>query len=966
MNNLNNCGCCEGLSVQIPVEQINRSGKDAITYRVGTHTQFKQSLLARLLSVNFPALQELKTRDDDDFSIAFLDAWATLADVLTFYQERIANESYLRTATERLSILELARLIGYKLSPGVAASTYLAFTLEDAPSAPGQATIDIGTKVQSIPGPGEKPQTFETVEKIEAKAEWNALKPKMTQPQKLDKESTKVYLKGVRTNLKTGDGLLFIGKERENDPGNENWDFRRIDTVEVNREAGYTVVTWQEKLGSDYTLPAAEAKVYVMRQRAALFGHNAPDWRSMPNSIKREYGDSSSDDTLIFGDDTLPSGSNQWPEFTISEVADVDNNSSPYFVHLDDVYPQIVQNSWLVFSISNWVEVYQVEFAVEDSRPNFTLTNKTTRLKLSGENLNKFNHKLRETVVFAQSKQLELAEVPRTYAVTGDSLLLEGLIENFQPKQRLLVSGKRQRVRVSETAENLFLTSEDGSQTLQLKPGDSLQILAPPQLLKRQFLFPKLQLSETVKNLFLTSEDGSQTLQLKPGDSLQVLAPPQPLKRRFLFPKLQWHLKHYSGFQGFLTVSKELSQIVEEPATDEDETVSEVIVVKQTSSEPEQTQVQLIRELKNYYDRSTVKIYGNVALATHGETVTEVLGNGDATQAYQQFTLQKSPLTYVSSENPSGAESTLNIRVNDILCQEVPTFYQQEKDARIFVTKTNDEGKTTVQFGNQNTGGKQLPTGQENVQATYRQGIGLEGLVKPEQLSLLITRPLGVRGVTNPLAATGAADPESRDAARQNAPLTVLTLDRLVSLQDYEDFTRAFAGIEKALATWTWNAQVREVFVTIAGEKGQDIPEDSNLYKKLVTAIQKAGDPYVLVRVKTYEKIFFRLAAKIKVDSDYLPEKVLNTVKQTLLDNFSFSSRQFGQVVTQSEVIAVIQAISGVVAIDLDQLYRLGEAEKLNPRLPAAVPKVGSESTITAAELLVLDQNSLENVGVMT
>ena len=44
--------------------------------------------------------------------------------MLTFYQERIANEAYLRTATERVSLLELARLIDYELRPGVAASTY--------------------------------------------------------------------------------------------------------------------------------------------------------------------------------------------------------------------------------------------------------------------------------------------------------------------------------------------------------------------------------------------------------------------------------------------------------------------------------------------------------------------------------------------------------------------------------------------------------------------------------------------------------------------------------------------------------------------------------------------------------------------------------------------------------------------------------------------------------------------------
>ena len=69
-------------------------------------------------------LAALTTRAPDDPAIALLDAWAVVADVLTFYQERIANEGYLRTATERRSVLELARAIGYELSPGVAASVY--------------------------------------------------------------------------------------------------------------------------------------------------------------------------------------------------------------------------------------------------------------------------------------------------------------------------------------------------------------------------------------------------------------------------------------------------------------------------------------------------------------------------------------------------------------------------------------------------------------------------------------------------------------------------------------------------------------------------------------------------------------------------------------------------------------------------------------------------------------------------
>jgi len=132
------CGCCDDGSHGLPL-LVNRPGLSAIAYRVGTHAGFKQAMLAGLSDAKRPRLAELRTRDNDDFTIALLDAWATVSDVLTFYQERIANESYLRTATERLSVVELARLIGFKPAPGVAASVALAFTMEEGAGAPDQA-----------------------------------------------------------------------------------------------------------------------------------------------------------------------------------------------------------------------------------------------------------------------------------------------------------------------------------------------------------------------------------------------------------------------------------------------------------------------------------------------------------------------------------------------------------------------------------------------------------------------------------------------------------------------------------------------------------------------------------------------------------------------------------------------------------------------------------------------------------
>jgi len=210
---LSDCGCCEGQQARTPMELYNRPGLSVIAYRVGAYSDFRSGMQARLSASDQAALAGLRSRDDDDFSIALLDAWAVVADVLTFYQERFINESYLRTATERLSVLEQARLIGYELSPGVAASTYLAFTLEDPPGAPDKAvkniTIETGVKLQSTPGPDEEPQTYETVEQVEARVEWNEIRPRLHQPQALSTSMNSVVFEGTDTAVKQGDTLLI-------------------------------------------------------------------------------------------------------------------------------------------------------------------------------------------------------------------------------------------------------------------------------------------------------------------------------------------------------------------------------------------------------------------------------------------------------------------------------------------------------------------------------------------------------------------------------------------------------------------------------------------------------------------------------------------------------------------------------------------------------------------------------------
>ena len=98
------CGCCAGVEAATPLEVVNRGGLSAIAYRIGEYGDFRASLHTALSSSTWLPLQALLTREEDDFTIGLIDAFACAADVLTFYQERIANESWLETATERISM----------------------------------------------------------------------------------------------------------------------------------------------------------------------------------------------------------------------------------------------------------------------------------------------------------------------------------------------------------------------------------------------------------------------------------------------------------------------------------------------------------------------------------------------------------------------------------------------------------------------------------------------------------------------------------------------------------------------------------------------------------------------------------------------------------------------------------------------------------------------------------------------
>jgi hypothetical protein len=399
-------------------------------------------------------------------------------------------------------------------------------------------------------------------------------------------------------------------------------------------------------------------------------------------------------------------------------------------------------------------------------------------------------------------------------------------------------------------------------------------------------------------------------------------------------------------------------------------TASEVLVIREILHEGGFTSLKFRSALQYSYVRQTVSINANLAAATHGETVPgdEVLGGGDATQVFQSFALKQWPLTYLRSPLPPGFASSLEqpgragLRVNNVRWHEVPTLYGHGPTDRVYTARRNDDGKTIIRFGDGITGAR-LPTGTDNVRAIYRKSIGVAGNVRAGQLTNLLSRPLGLKGGTNPQDAEGGADPESLADARTNAPLQVLTLNRVVSLQDYEDFARAYPGIAKALATWTWDGRSKGVLLTVAAPGGTVIDEGGEVATKLRDLLSAAGEPFVAVRIKPHQAAAFKVGGGLFVDPDYDPQQVLAGVRTSLAAAFSFEARAFGQPAMLSEAMTTIHSVAGVIGVDVERFYRTDLAPDRNERLLAALPGSGANNP-AGAELLTLASGGADDLGV--
>lgn len=1034
----NDCGCCAVVSAEAQTE--NRPWLSAVAYRIGTFASFRKAIVDELSHT--PELAGLTARVSDDYTITAIELWSAVADVLTFYQERMANEAFLRTATLRDSVLRLVRLIDYQLSTGAAATTQLAFTLDVGAT----ALIAAGTRTQSVPGEGEKPQKFETLAALMADARLNRLRlfpgARPTLPTSVGTDTAivapdAVAIAGVAA-LATGDRVILYAPTAL-----ETLTVRDVkasdDTMTLRWQAPISTPILVADFTAAYDASDPTRRAYKLGRSFHLFGFDAAPLavtpqQKIPGDLTSTYLMQVNTDFTLHGDGT--SGNTVSldaryeglkPGSVLLVVATVGASTIAIPFQVATAGQKQVQRGAAPATLPPVVvasaTVTQLTLTPLGAQTIATLVPGDVRnvviYELVGDPLRFWPYAYPDIVASSDvylpgrrngwssvevGRTIEkgaykpgtsiditdlpagriglltdaIARAPVAATIAGASLV--GLDIGFAPTDADTVTVVKLGLAPDQVTPITALVSAQ----LLTAPATTIPIpvarremqvtigTLPPQMISLPASLPSpatldqiaAAMQTAIRAALPTAPSFSQarvfampfgSIAVVPGmatDRVSIAPstndPATIVALGFDGARVRWLdgvmsakiAVPVAAFSGNVRVRIGIDPPKDRPfgpapataqaianaitsawgygaaARDDDR----LLVLPPAPTREPRSFVHLSLDLDEplVLDTATATLLGNVAPASHGETVhNEIVGDGDASLDFQRFTLKKKPLTYVPAATPGGVASSLTLLVNGVRWSEVPTLYNASPVDQVYITRIGDDATTTVEFGNGVTGAR-VPTGRQNIVASYRQGLGIAGRVGAAKISTLLDRPTGVKNVVNLIATDGGADPETMDKARQAAPGTVRTFGRAVSLRDFEDTALMAGEVAKASATWVWAGERRAIHLTIAAQGGATFSADG--LKRIAATMLSERDPNHKLLIDNYTTVAVLIDASIIVDDRYVATDVLAAARAALLFDLAFDQRRFAQPVYLSEIFAVLQNVAGVVAVDVNTL----------------------------------------------
>ena len=123
----------------------------AIDYMAKDYASFRQALIDLVPSI----APDWKEFHEADLGMMLLELMAYTGDQLSYYQDSVANEAYLETARQRISVRRHARLIDYGMHDGASAQIFVYFHVDFDFTLP--AETQVLTRIDKPLGPSASP-----------------------------------------------------------------------------------------------------------------------------------------------------------------------------------------------------------------------------------------------------------------------------------------------------------------------------------------------------------------------------------------------------------------------------------------------------------------------------------------------------------------------------------------------------------------------------------------------------------------------------------------------------------------------------------------------------------------------------------------------------------------------------------------------------------------------------------------
>ena len=351
---------------------------DEISAGLGTAADFRARMLALVPRVEVVVgqlasqpLAGLRLDVPGDPTVALVDAYAAVADVLSFYQDRVLNEGFLPTALDPSSLALLGQSLA--LDAGLYPSATVDIALLAQPG--GRVAVPAGSAFQASPAKtgtsGDSPAatpapTFLSLAAASADPALNQLTPLQTIAPVLDPTGSTMVLAGTGLGLASGDFLLLVRPDRYGDP----WERQTVHTISENSTLGITLVDVGDSLISQWraggaTAPfpsAALAQLYALDLACRLFGYNAPAWAQQPLRVQLA--------AMPAGE--VPSAYSEWPDFAI-DLSDLD---------LQAVYSKLLPGSRVLLETPEGRLLGTAAAVTRDNLQRYGVTGQASRVTL--------------------------------------------------------------------------------------------------------------------------------------------------------------------------------------------------------------------------------------------------------------------------------------------------------------------------------------------------------------------------------------------------------------------------------------------------------------------------------------------------------------------------------------------------------------------------------------------------------